>query len=409
MIKGLRKYSLVEKLAVIFIAVLIFIAVFADFLANGIPIAAKSNDEWRFPVFEKVKENLSLSDIKPDLKDIDNWRNADFTFALWPPVRFSPDKFDAEFYNFSPPGSGKGNFVHYLGTDDLGRDVLSCLIYGSRTAVLVGFASVAIAATIGVLLGLLAGFFGDNQFKISFLDILSFAIILPIAYFYGFYIRTTAQSDAFSNGLLAFMGQLWIGLLVFFIVIFIWMKFISILFRQFIQNRRVKMYHLPLDLIIGRVIELFVSIPKILLIVSVAAFAKPSVSLVILIIAFTSWMGIARFVRAEMMKIRNLEFIESARALGYSSFRIVLKEALPNALRPVVVSAAFGVASAIMAEATISFLNIGIPPETVTWGKMLALARTAPTAWWIALSPGILILLTVVSLNVIGDKFNAKE
>jgi peptide/nickel transport system permease protein len=141
----------------------------------------------------------------------------------------------------------------------------------------------------------------------------------------------------------------------------------------------------------------------------VAAFAKPSVALVILIIAFTSWMGIARFVRAEMLKIKNLEFIESARALGYRSFRIVWKEALPNALRSVVVSAAFGVASAIMAEATISFLNIGIPPETVTWGKMLALARSAPTAWWIALSPGILILLTVVSLNIIGDKFNEKE
>jgi len=205
------------------------------------------------------------------------------------------------------------------------------------------------------------------------------------------------------------MGHFMIGIFIFFFIIFVWMKITGAIFRKVFHITPIKQYYIPLDLIIGRIIELFVSIPKILLIVSVAAFAKPSVALVILIIAFTSWMGIARFVRAEMLKIKNLEFIESARALGYRSYRIVLKEALPNALRSVVVSAAFGVASAIMAEATISFLNIGIPPETVTWGKMLALARSAPTAWWIALSPGILILMTVVSLNIIGDKFNEME
>ena len=409
MINGLKKNAISQKLALIYIALLVFIAIFADFLASGIPIIAKSNGQMRYPVFEKIAGNLGFSGINPDINNEDYWRNADFTFAIWPLVRFSPDRFDAEYYNFSAPGTGSGKFVHYLGTDDLGRDVLSGLIYGSRTAVLVGFSSVAIAVLIGVMLGLLAGFFGDNSFKINLIEIIAFLVILPFAYFYGFYIRTTVLSDAFSHGLPEFMGHFMIGIFIFFFIIFVWMKITGAIFRKVFHITPIKQYYIPLDLIIGRIIELFVSIPKILLIVSVAAFAKPSVALVILIIAFTSWMGIARFVRAEMLKIKNLEFIESARALGYRSYRIVLKEALPNALRSVVVSAAFGVASAIMAEATISFLNIGIPPETVTWGKMLALARSAPTAWWIALSPGILILMTVVSLNIIGDKFNEME
>jgi peptide/nickel transport system permease protein len=121
------------------------------------------------------------------------------------------------------------------------------------------------------------------------------------------------------------------------------------------------------------------------------------------VIGFTSWTGISSFIRAELLKVRNLEFIEAAEALGYSKWRILFKHAIPNALSPVLIAIAFGIASAILVESFLSFIGLGIPPEVLTWGKLLALSRGGKSQLWVAIFPGLAIFLTVTVFNLIGE------
>jgi peptide/nickel transport system permease protein len=160
---------------------------------------------------------------------------------------------------------------------------------------------------------------------------------------------------------------------------------------------------IPVDMVISRLIEIKLSIPTLFLIISIIAIAKPSVFLVMVIIGFTTWTGIARFIRGELLRIRRLEYIEAAKALGFSEARILFRHAIPNALSPVLIAVAFGIASAILIEATLSFLGIGVPPETMTWGSLLSSARSHPSAWWLAIVPGFAIFITVTIYNLVGE------
>jgi peptide/nickel transport system permease protein len=121
------------------------------------------------------------------------------------------------------------------------------------------------------------------------------------------------------------------------------------------------------------------------------------------IIGLIGWTSIARFIRAELLRIRNLSYIEAARAMGFSEFQILLKHAIPNALGPVLITLAFGIASAILLESTLSFLNIGVSDEDVSWGKLLSYARQREEAWWLAVFPGLAIFITVTIFNLIGE------
>ena len=165
-----------------------------------------------------------------------------------------------------------------------------------------------------------------------------------------------------------------------------------------------KAVEVPVDIIVSRIIEVLECVPSLLLILSfVAIIEKPSIFIVMAIIGLTGWTGIARYLRAELLKVRSLEYIEAAQALGYPEWRIILRHAIPNALTPVLISVSFGIASAILTESGLSFLGIGVPPEQVTWGSMLSLARGYPQAWWIAIFPGFAIFISVTIFNLIGD------
>jgi peptide/nickel transport system permease protein len=127
---------------------------------------------------------------------------------------------------------------------------------------------------------------------------------------------------------------------------------------------------------------------------------------IIVIIGLTQWTGIARLVRAETLRIKKQEYTESGRALGYSQWRLLLWHALPNALPPAIIAIAFGIANAILLESFLAFIGLGISPDHPTWGTLLNTGRQDPTAWWMALFPGLAIFLTVLSFNVLGDQLN---
>jgi len=159
-----------------------------------------------------------------------------------------------------------------------------------------------------------------------------------------------------------------------------------------------------MDILVMRLIEIFRSIPTIFILLAVLAiFESSSIFSVMLIIGLVGWPGIALFVRAELLRVRSLEFIEAGRALGFSEWRIVFRHAVPNALTPVLISIAFGIAGAILAEAAISFLGIGISDNYTTWGSLLRIAQGNTQAWWMAVFPGLAIFITITVFNLIGE------
>jgi peptide/nickel transport system permease protein len=212
--------------------------------------------------------------------------------------------------------------AHWCGTDELGRDIFSRLIYGSRISMLVGTCVVAASLALGLIVGSIAGYYGGG------ID-----------------------------------------------------RFVNVV-----------------------IMNAFLSFPGILLAIAFVAFRGPGIFNLILALSLGGWVGYARLVRAQVLAVREREFVEAARALGASDLRVIVRHILPNIIQPIVVQAAIGMAGAILAEATMSFLGLGVPPPTASWGAMLNDGRAhlfdAPH---LVIFPALAVMLAVLSFNFIGD------
>ena len=221
-----------------------------------------------------------------------------------------------------PTRLSRPSSAHWCGTDELGRDILSRLIYGSRISMLVGSCVVAVSLAVGLIVGSLAGYYG-GRFD----------------------------------------------------------RFINIV-----------------------VMNAFLSFPGILLAIAFVAFRGPGIFNLVLALSLGGWVGYARLVRAQVLAAREREFVEAARALGASDLRVIVRHILPNIIQPVIVQAAIGMAGAILAEATMSFLGLGVPPPTASWGAMLNDGRAhlfdSPH---LVIFPALAVMLAVLSFNFIGD------
>ena len=160
------------------------------------------------------------------------------------------------------------------------------------------------------------------------------------------------------------------------------------------------------DWLVSRLIEVVLCFPLLFLALAIVAFFGPSVWTIMIALGLTTWTSEARYVRGEFLRIREMEFAYAARASGARDARIIFRHLLPNALAPVLVSASFGVAYAILTESALSFLGLGVPLPTATWGSILASAKEfIEYAWWLVVFPGVAIFLTVAAFNIIGDGF----
>jgi peptide/nickel transport system permease protein len=160
------------------------------------------------------------------------------------------------------------------------------------------------------------------------------------------------------------------------------------------------------DWLVSRLIEVVLCFPLLFLALAIVAFFGPSIWTIMIALGLTTWTSEARYVRGEFLRIREMEFAYAARASGARDSRIIFRHLLPNALAPVLVSASFGVAYAILTESALSFLGLGVPLPTATWGSILASAKQfIEYAWWLVVFPGVAIFLTVAAFNIIGDRF----
>jgi peptide/nickel transport system permease protein len=217
---------------------------------------------------------------------------------------------------------------------------------------------------------------------------------LILAYFYGFYIRQFILADAFAAGK-GFLALL-MGLGIFTFIVLTGFLVSKLLNRWGVGNTSV---FLPIDQIVLKLIELLSSIPRIIFILCLTAFAKPSLSNIILITGLTYWTEPARLIRAELLRIRVMHYIESAKALGLADVYILSRHALPNALSSIIVAFTFGLTSLIALESTLSFLGVGVPSDILSWGKMVVSIRSNFNAWWLVVFPGILLVCTVLAIQ----------
>jgi peptide/nickel transport system permease protein len=158
------------------------------------------------------------------------------------------------------------------------------------------------------------------------------------------------------------------------------------------------------DMVIMRFVDTMLCIPSFFLIITLIALFEPSIWIIMLVIGATSWMGVARLIRAEFLSLKRREFVLAARVAGAGDLRIIFMHILPNALAPVLVYATLGIASAILVESSLSFLGIGVQPPTPSWGNILTEGKdNIEIAWWLSLFPGIAILITVLGYNLLGE------
>lgn len=277
-------------------------------------------------------------------------------------------------------------YRHWLGTDSIGRDVLAGLLSGTNVALRIGFFAVLLAAFIGCFLGYLSGFVGNKGFRIDGRWLTSIAIGLLVS---GFYIVFGSLGVKLIFGLL---GLALLGLAVYL---------------NDKEDYSKYTVAVPFDTIIMRLIEVFRSIPIVFMIlIALSLFRSANYWNIILVIALVRWPTITRYLRAEIMAIKEENFIIAAEALGLPRWKIFIDTVFPLAASPVIVASAFAFASAILLESTLSFLGIGVPADSVTWASILKEARHYFSSWWLAFFPGMMIFLVIYLFNSIGDSIN---
>jgi peptide/nickel transport system permease protein len=157
------------------------------------------------------------------------------------------------------------------------------------------------------------------------------------------------------------------------------------------------------DMVISRLIAIVICFPRLFWILTVLAFLPPSIYNIMIVIGITGWTGIARLVRGEILRVREMDYVKAVQASGFPNTRIILHHVLPNALAPVFVSVSFGIAGSILTETALSFLGFGVQPPDPSWGQILSLAREYPSRIWLTIFPGLAIFLTVTGYNMIGE------
>lgn len=374
---------------------LLVVALLADLLANEKPLYCSYQGQSYFPALSSYGVSLGRTRW-PEAFHREDWHRIPFDRVVRAPIPYGPGYLDLDNARYRGPLDTQTlrhwRYRHWLGTDALGRDVLAALIHGTRSALLVGLLGTAIALLLGLALGGVIGFYGDDRLQAGPVGLILLTLALPPAGYYAYWLPRVLGWTGFP----ALVSGIAVGLVVLLLA---WKTG-----RWADRRLRTRSLALPLDLGGMRFVEAIQAMPGILLVLALfPLFQRPSVWNVVLVVGLIRWPSVARFVRAEMLRVREQPYIEAARLAGIPDRRLWWRHALPNALQPVLVLAAFGISSGILLEAFLSFLGMGLPVDQLSWGGLLNLARQRFDAWWLAVFPGLGIFLAVTAFNLLGE------
>ena len=368
-----------RKLAYTYLAGLVFVAIFASLLANDRPLAIYHGGTMEFPALQGRGEHVE-------------WDKVDADWVVWPPIPFRASSPNLEERAYRPPLSrnqqtGK---IHLLGTDRTGRDTAAGLISGSRVAVLVGLGSLLISLLIGLPLGAAAGYFGNDGIRLPRYRRLSIILGTCVGGVYAFACLRPLAEGVAQAALLTVLS-----IVICFSLCHLLLSLLSRYVGWLGQST-----DCPIDRMVVFLLEMTVSIPGLVVLIALLAYSeRSSLFSVVLFIGLLGWTPVARFLRAELMRVRELPYIAAARMGGVGEWRLLYRHALPNAIGPVVVVAAFMVGTSILAESMLSFLGFGLAAGQVTWGSILDQSTANTGAWWLAVFPGLLLTLTILACN----------
>ena len=398
--------------------VFVCVALLAPFLSNDKPLICKYKGQWLFPAFSFKNQHIISENDIINYNMGNDWKTLNTDFSVFAPCAYSPNTIDAANAPRKSPFDAqefvsKNNtttsipykFRHWLGTTQNGNDVLSGIIHGTKISLSVGIFSMLIASIIGIILGACAGYFENNSIKIGYVQLLFLLIGIFISYFYCVVVRGSNLAAAFTISSALDILRVFLLLYLSYIVIKCLLKIGN---KIDVTLKTDNILNFPLDAIVSRIIEILNSIPSLLLIIALSAITKPSYTLLISIIGFLSWTTIARLTRAEYLKTKQLDYITSSKAIGMSDFAIMRKHILPNVFPIILVQIIFGMAGAVLIEASLSFIGVGIPSNTVSWGSLLNEARDHFSAWWLVVFPGLCVFTLIFIYNRIATEIMGK-
>lgn len=361
-----------------FIFVFVLTGLLHKFIANEKPLICRQGEKLVFPVLEK---SYSPGD--------------DCQVILYAAVRYSHYSINMNNTGavspFAKQQLSPGQQRHYLGTDIHGRDVLAGIIFGASIAFKVGLASMILALVLGLLIGLFPSFYGDKSFRMRISGLLSAIILVAMS------VYILVFHELF---LIVFSLEKALALAVFILIIASISRNIPVLRRKTV---------IPLDSPASIFTGIFQSLPSaFLVLVLISLFAKASVFNIIIVIALLRWPVIARYVRAEVMRVKQERFVEASKLAGLNDRIIIFRHIFPYTLTPVMVALAYGFAGTVLLESTLSFLGIGIPADHMSWGVLLGEARQNFSAWWLAVFPGLAIFIVILMFNTLGEKYKGR-
>lgn len=345
---------------------LTFFSVFYPVIVNDEYLVGYSaKNEISFPAFSGTH-------------DSENYKSGIPALIPYKATTISKEKLVPPFFR---PEAKSWYYTHWLGTDDIGRDVLAGVISASRTAVLVAFFASVFTLLIGGIIGVVSGFFGNKKGSLS---ILSWILLVLL-------------------GITLVYCQVYLTKGIFLFILVLVVPLIGVVEKYF----GIKRFNFPWDTLSLKAMEIADSVPSLLILLVLLAICNVSTALGIgFIIALLRWPSIARYLRADLAKVREEDYIKTTDVMGISTWCQITRHALPNAAGATMVSLAFGAGVSILLEASLSFLGLGLSAELVTWGSLLSDAKDNINAWWLAVFPGIMLFIVIYSFNILADKIN---
>jgi peptide/nickel transport system permease protein len=291
--------------------------------------------------------------------------------APWLPLPFAPAVPD--LLHVAEPPNGLVIPRHWLGTDPLGRDVLAQLVYGAQQLVSVSLPAAGLATLVGALAGGAAGFWGNRGLR---LPLALWLLALAAGWWWWL----------LPGGIPVVLALLGAGAIAW------WAKY-------YLLTSNYLTYSVPLDSLFQTILVLLGAVPRLVLVLTLAAGPPLSYCWFLVLLVVVAWPEPARQVRAQMLRVRMLPFIEAARAAGLPTGRVWLRHALPHACLPLRTTAPLSLAGLITLESTLTFLGVGRPPDVASWGRLLGMLRQEPSAWWLLASAGGALLFTLLALQ----------